>query len=138
MVTQYDNSKRSAPIATPRPQTDFFIREPPTDQTIVSSSDDDDSIPLRVTFPTQSTLTTRGTPMVRESSNGMAYDQGCFPKITNIIYIYIYIYIYNVIFTITAGIQAQSRLSIPTQSTLKIGGSPEPVESSDGMWFQTV
>ena len=114
----------------PRPQTGFFIREPPADQTVVSSFDDDDSISLRVTFPIQITLTIRGTPMVGESSNGMAYDQGCSPKITNIIY--------NVIFAITAGIRAQPRLSIPTQSTLTIGGSPEPVESSDGMWFQTV
>ena len=60
-------------IGSAHTQTGLFIREPIADQTLVSS-DDDDQTWLARTFPTQSTLTISGTPMVGESSNGMTVD----------------------------------------------------------------
>jgi hypothetical protein len=68
-------------IGSPRPQTSLFIREPLSDQTRVSS-DDDDEIPLARTFPTQSALTVKGTSMVGESSNGMALHIGYFTLVS--------------------------------------------------------
>ena len=70
-----DNSNPSHATGSSRPQTGLFIREPLADQTLVSS-DDEDHTPLTLTFPTQSCLTIRGTPMVGESSKGMAVDLG--------------------------------------------------------------
>lgn len=67
VVDEDGNSKRSHAIGLSRPQTSLFIREPLADQTLVSS-DDDNQTPLAPTFPTQSTPTIRGTPMVGESS----------------------------------------------------------------------
>ena len=78
MLTVLDvdhESKRSQATGSSRPQTGFFIREPLADQTLVSL-DDDDQTPLTLSFPTQSVLTIRGTPMVGESSKGMAAELG--------------------------------------------------------------
>jgi hypothetical protein len=77
VVAENGSSNRSQAIGLSRPQTGFFIREPLADQTVLSS-DDDDQTPLAWTFPTQSNLTIRGTPLVGESSNGMSFDLAYF------------------------------------------------------------
>ena len=72
VLTGDENSNQPHTIGSSGRQTGLFIREAFADQDTNVSSDDDDRTPLSVTFPTQSTLTIRGTPMVGECSNGMA------------------------------------------------------------------
>ena len=67
--------------------------------------------------------------MVGESSNGMPYDQGLKPFKNKY-------KLYKLIYVIAAGIRNEPRLTVGTQSTITIGGTPNPGESSTGMAFK--